>query len=88
MEFCVAGWAENSCVRRDAVVWRYACSVSAGVHYFSMGSSSLKPRSLMSYCGGRVLAVYAVVAKASFRCEIRLLGTIAVEPGVSGNLIS
>ena len=24
--FYVAGWAETSCVRRDAVVWRYECS--------------------------------------------------------------
>ena len=38
--FYVAGWSETSCVRRDAVVWRYACSASAGVHYFSMGLSS------------------------------------------------
>ena len=27
--FYVAGWVETSCVWRDAVVWRYACSTSA-----------------------------------------------------------
>ena len=31
--------------------------------------------------------LHAVVAKASFRCEIRLFGTIVVEPRVRGHLI-
>ena len=30
--------------------------------------------------------LHAVVAKASLRCEIRLLGTIVVEPQVRGHL--
>ena len=56
MEFCVAGWAETSCVRRDAVVWRYACSASAGVHYFSMCFCHVNRAPWCLY-GGRVLAV-------------------------------
>ena len=35
--FYVAGWAETSCVRRDAVVWRYACSTSAWYSLFLHG---------------------------------------------------
>ena len=35
--FYVAGWAETSCVRRDAVVWRYACGTSAWYSLFLHG---------------------------------------------------
>jgi hypothetical protein len=35
--FYVARWAETSCVRRDAVVWQYACSTSTWYSLFLHG---------------------------------------------------
>ena len=62
-------------------------AVSVGYENQSVSEHTIMER--CEYTSREVVQyLHAVVAKASLRCEIRLLGTIVVEPQVCGHLIS